>query len=114
MQDLKFYKKTKLEKAAEDAKIDLGECFLDCKTSLINFKDILNELKMLEKDPENYIHEYFSELRNKIDLEREVAKELVDKHYLKIIDEVNKFEENLFAAIGAATTIREFQIFGAV
>ena len=94
MEDLQLGQKTKLEKAMEETKIDLGDSFFDGKTSLINFKKKINELKALEKDPENYIHEYFSELRNQIDLDREVCKELVDKHYLEIIDKVNKCEED--------------------
>ena len=89
MVDLEFDKKSRLEKSMEEAKIDLGDSFFECKTSIINFKEKINELKMLEKDPENYIHEYFSELRNQIDLEREVS----NNYYLNIIDELNKCEE---------------------
>jgi len=48
-------------------------------------------LKSFNKDG-LFIHDYFSQLRNEIDIEREVVKLKVDEHYLNLIDEVNEIE----------------------
>ncbi len=55
-------------------------------------KEKIEELKIFNKDG-LFIHEYFSELCNEIDVEREVVKLKIDDHYLKLIDEVNDLEE---------------------
>ena len=66
--------------------------FAKAKTSLNNFKQQIEKLKQLNTDNNLYIYEYFLELRNKIDIEREVSKELIDRHYLGLIEEVDKIE----------------------
>lgn len=83
----------KIEQAMKNLNIDMGVSFNECNSSLNKFKEKINELKMLERDPENYIYEYFSNLRNEIDIDRERFKALIDIHYLNLIDEVNNFEE---------------------
>jgi len=72
--------------------VNLGKHFAAAKRALKNFKEKIEELKGFNKDG-LFIHEYFSELRNKIDIEREVVKLKIDEHYLKLIDEVNDIEE---------------------
>jgi len=52
----------------------------------------MTNLKGFNKDGV-YIHEYFSQLSNEIDIEREVVKLKIDEHYLKLIDEVNEIEK---------------------
>ena len=71
--------------------IDLGESFASAKESLKKFKVKIDELKGFNKD-DLYTYEYFINLRNDINLDGEVVKLKVDKHYLKLIDEVNKIE----------------------
>jgi len=80
----------KLETAFKD--LNLGKHFSAAKESLKNFKEKIEELKSFNKDGV-YIHEYFSQLRNEIDIEREVVKLKIDEHYLKLIDEVNDIKE---------------------
>jgi len=72
--------------------INLGKHFVAAKDALMNFKEKIEELKSFNKDG-LFIHEYFSELRNEIDIEREVVKLKIDEHYLKLIDEVNVVED---------------------
>ena len=72
--------------------LDLGDHFTKSKASLINFKEKIEGLKLLKNDCNNFIYEYFLNLRNEIDLDREEAKELIDKHYLGLISEVDKIE----------------------
>jgi len=76
----------KLETAFKD--LNLGKHFTSAKESLKNFKEKIQEFKSLNKDG-LFINDYFSQLRNEIDIEREVVKLKIDEHYLKLIDEVN-------------------------
>jgi len=72
--------------------VNLGKHFAAAKRALKNFKGKIEEFKGFNKDGQ-FIHEYFSQLRNEIDIEREVVKLKIDEHYLKLIDEVNDLEE---------------------
>ena len=72
--------------------LDLGSHFKKSKTSLAEFKKKIEEFKILQKDPYNFINNHFSKLRNEIDIEREVAKEIIDKHFLELIEEVDEME----------------------
>jgi len=80
----------KLETAFKD--LNLGKHFAATKESLKNFKEKIDELKSFNKDGV-YIHEYFSQLRNEIDIEREMVKLKIEEHYLNLIDEVNDIKE---------------------
>ncbi len=71
--------------------INLGDCFDSTKDSLKNFKKKIEELKSFNKEG-LFIYEYFAKLRNQIDIEREVVKLKIDKHYLNLIGEVNDIE----------------------
>ncbi len=71
--------------------IDLGESFASAKESLKNFKKKIDELKGFNKD-DLYTYEYCKDLRNNIDIDREVVKLKLDTHYLKLIEEVNAIE----------------------
>jgi len=80
----------KLETTYKD--LNLGKHFAAAKRALKNFTKKIEELKGFNKDG-LFIHEYFSQLRNEIDIEREVVKLKIDEHYLKLIDEVNDIEK---------------------
>jgi hypothetical protein len=79
----------KLETTFKD--LNLGKHFAAAKEALKNFKEKIEEMKSFNKDGQ-FIDEYFSQLRNEIDIEREVVKLKIDEHYLKLIDEVNDIE----------------------
>ncbi len=79
----------KLETRFKD--IDLGESFASAKESLKNFKKKLDELKAFNID-DLYIHEYFNDFRNDIDIDRERVKLKIDTHYLKLIEKVDAIE----------------------
>lgn len=74
--------------------IDLGEDFKAAKKSLNSLKKSIEQLKSLKKDPKNMIYEYFSDLRNKINIDRETIKYKIDEHYLGLIDEVKLIEDD--------------------
>ena len=80
----------KLEKVYKD--LDLGNHFQKCKKTLTSLKLKIDEIRQLRKDPYFFINNHFTELRNEIDIEREHCKEIVDTHFLGLIDEVYQIE----------------------
>jgi len=72
--------------------LDFGSVYNRSKDALIDLAKKIKELKIIFKDPDNFIAECFSKLRNEIDLEREQLKSRVDKHFMELIDEVNLME----------------------
>ena len=60
---------------------------------------IIEELEKVQKklefvkDPENFIHEYVSETKNKIDLKKEQFKLNIDNIHEDLINKVNNFEK---------------------
>ena len=73
--------KTELEKLF--AGIDFGNEFDNLKQRLHEFNEALTKLKSTVNDPDYYISEHFLDLRNQIDLERELCKKQIDDHYDK-------------------------------
>ena len=102
---------TLLERTYKD--LDLGESFTKSKTSLKSFKDRIDELKSLKNDSEVFLHEYFLELRNEIDIDRETAKVSIDIHFLGLIDEVEQIEaecKGKSGGLGKDIDIKKFEI----
>jgi len=89
--------------------VNLGKHFAAAKEALKNFKDKIEELKDFNKDGQ-FIHEYFSQLRNEIDIEREVVKLKIDEHYLNLIDEVNDIEEKCMSKSAESNKIIENEV----
>ncbi len=56
-------------------------------------KSILDEAKLLSNDPVNFIHEFFSDLKNEIDLKKEESVAKIEDEYEKIINEVLEVEK---------------------
>ena len=82
---MKFFKKA-------IKKVSVSKKFSKCSTSLSYFEKKIEELKILANDPYSFINEEFFNLRNDIDIERELSKELIDKHFLSLIDQLNGIE----------------------
>ncbi len=97
----------KLETAFKD--INLGKHFTAAKGALVNFKEKIEELKSFNKDGV-YIHEYFSQIRNEIDIEREVVKLKIDEHYLNLIDEVNDIKEKCMSKSADSNKLIENEV----
>lgn len=75
--------------------IDLDGDFIKARQSIENLTAKIHELNILIKDPDHFLHEYFSNLRHKIDIEREEFKAQIDEHYLGLIEKVNNIESSL-------------------
>ena len=72
--------------------LNLGKHFAAAKGALKNLKKKIEEFRGFNKDG-LFIHDYFSQLRNEIDIEREMVKLKIEKHYLNLIAEVNDLED---------------------
>ncbi|CAF0978619.1 unnamed protein product [Brachionus calyciflorus] len=55
------------------------------KDSLEKLDVKLEDMNQIKKDPEHYVNEFFGELINKIDIQRERVKLLVDNHFDEIL-----------------------------
>jgi hypothetical protein len=63
------------------------------KDSFEILKSILDEAKLLSNDPANFIHEFFSDLKNEIDLKKEEYVAKIEEKYEKMINEVLEIEK---------------------
>lgn len=76
----------------EKLNIDLGNEFEEAKKSIASFNVEIEKLRAHTNDPYYVIWEYFTDLRNKVDIDREIKKSKIDEHYLGLIDELNNIE----------------------
>ena len=72
--------------------IDLGKDYKLAKDQCKHLKDLINESEILTKDPSFYIDNYFTKLRNEIDLKKEQLIEDIEQKYEKIINELKEIE----------------------
>ena len=54
----------------------------------------VNEIESIDKDPVNYIYEYFEDIKRKVDLRREDLKERIDKYSDETIESINIAQSN--------------------
>jgi WD40 repeat protein len=57
------------------------------------FEETLNKLQKILKDPANYLHEYISDIKREVDLQREVLKSKIDEIALDIISKIDELNE---------------------
>ena len=62
-----------------------------------NLDNVIQNLEILTREPENYIEDYFQKLINQIDLRREENKLVIDKWHEERLEEVLKYK-NVFLA----------------
>ena len=72
--------------------IDLGPDYKLAKEKLKHLNDLINESELLIRDPSFYINEYFSKLRNEIDLSKEKQIEDIEQKYEQTINELKEIE----------------------
>jgi hypothetical protein len=72
--------------------VDFGENNSLGRESCTLFNEVLRKAKILLNDPAYYVHEYFSQLKNKIDLTKEQYIEMIEEKYDLIIQEVIQLE----------------------
>lgn len=62
--------------------------------SFNDLKELVQELKRFEENPELVIHQKFDDLRNKIDLRREEEKLKIDNEALRLIKDLDDYEKS--------------------
>lgn len=69
------------------------------ENSLKSLNKDLENFKLIQEDPRNYIHEFFDNVINKIDLQRETIKKSIDDYFGQMIDEIilekNECQQNV-------------------
>ncbi len=79
---------------------DYNDIFRDLKKNL-------REIETIQKDPENYIFEYFGELTRQVDLRRENVIREIHKYSDELIHKINKLKQNCVAKSKLTTKITE-------
>jgi hypothetical protein len=73
--------------------IDFGEKYKRCQESVDIFKQGVETLKYHVNNPDSYISQYFETLKLQINIERDELIIEIDKHYSKLIGEVDQLEK---------------------
>lgn len=79
--------------------------FENCRNVLNELNYKVQELSVMENDPDYYIYEYFSKIINQVDTIRESLKMNIDIYYYDVISEIKKMEN---ACKMNAKKIKEF------
>ncbi len=72
----------------------LNPVYDKCKEEIDIAKYNIEEIETLEKDPENYIFDYFEELKRQVDLRREILKLKLDECSDEIIQSIECTKKN--------------------
>lgn len=83
----------KIELEKKYPSIKFGQEFEKTKQELYALDKEITKFKLIVGDTEYFISEYFLNLRNQADLERELSKKQIDDHYDKHIQELHKIEK---------------------
>lgn len=75
-------------------KLTFSPKFVKCQTEINRLQKDAEKLFAIQKDPVNYIYEYFEELKRQTDLRREQLKLEVDTFSDELITEINCIQDN--------------------
>ena len=70
-------------------KIDFGKTFEFGKNLLRDLDKIIRDYEHINNDPNNYIYNYFSDLKNQCDIKREEIKMEIDNHFDNLLLEID-------------------------
>jgi len=74
--------------------LKLNQVYEECKVKITDVKNNIQNIENLQKDPENYIFEYYEELKRQVDLRREELKLKLDNCSDEIIQSIESTKEN--------------------
>ena len=74
--------------------LKLNPVYEECKVKITDVKNNIQNIKNLQRDPENHIFEYFEELKRQVDLRREELKLKLDNCSEEIIQSIESTKEN--------------------
>ena len=62
--------------------------FNQCESDLNELNNKVNEIILIESDPKNFLYNYFEEVVNQVDLQREKLKEIIDSYSENMIQTI--------------------------
>ena len=68
----------------------LSPIFDECKQLIKETKESAAKIEAIANDPENFIYEYFSDLKNKVDLRREELKLKIDEYSNQVVQSIEE------------------------
>ena len=74
--------------------LELTPVYDECKKVIGEAQKDVAQIESIDKDPENYIYEYFEDIKRKVDLRREYLKERIDKYSDETIESINIAQSN--------------------
>ena len=74
--------------------LELTPVYDECKKVIGEAQKDVAQIESIDKDPENYIYEYFEDIKRQVDLRREDLKERIDKYSDETIESINKAQIN--------------------
>jgi hypothetical protein len=74
--------------------LKLNPVYEECKTEINEAKMNIQMIENLDKDPENFIFEYFEKLKRQVDLRREKLKLELDNNSDEIIQSIESAKDN--------------------
>lgn len=74
--------------------LKLDPIYYQCKREIVEAKEKVATIETLEKISENYIYEYFEEVKRQVNLRREDMKLKIDTHSGEIIQSVESTKAN--------------------
>jgi len=81
--------------------------FKDYNKIIKDLNKNLNEIETIQKDPENYISEYFGELTRQVDLRRETLIEDIHRYSDELVQKIEKLKQDCVAKSKEATKITD-------
>ena len=73
--------------------LEFGPIYNSGKRHLKKLIEKFKEVDLIRNDPQNYIYNYFSDLRIQVELRREEMKNKIDDYSNEIIESIDKFEK---------------------
>jgi len=98
--------KDMLENRANEINLNFSK-FKDYKKIIQDLNENLREIETIQKDPENYISEYFGELTRQVDLRRETLIRDIHKYSDELIQKIEKLKQDSVAKSKETTKINK-------
>jgi hypothetical protein len=75
-----------------DVDFDFSDDYLVVKDNLKYIDLMIKHLETLNEDPNNYTYEYFLNLKNKVDIEKEKCLLFINDHFSRLIEQIKEYE----------------------
>lgn len=76
--------------------IDINPVYEECKKDIEEANENVAKIEEIDKDSENFIYNYFEDIKRKVDIRREVLKVEIDKYSDELIQSINETKADYF------------------